>query len=395
MKKKYLIIAVVIILVAILIIPIPSKLKDGGSIEYKSLTYKITKVHQLNNNSKNGYDDGIIIKIFGVQVFNNVLKAKYQILTKKIDNAIISMNIPESWKYEDMPQNEADDSVKYDIKLYKRDKNKFALFYFNKPIGLCGTGRTVREITLNNGEKADVGYQDAHWSDIAFHSQDILFINRSLDSDEFKELVEIAKTLTVEKTDEHSFFGKVIESHSTYLIVEPNEGEEERKSSDKFSIDLGKNNKTTYKVGNNVKITYEGVIKESYPAQIDTTKIEIKSADSFKLIFHSTPGNVKRQIIDKRKNKSYDYNVYIYNGKVDIEINNKTYSLEEALKENKITMDEIIAQASKDIKEPSVYRDGGSVEYHYDNYTIIKFHTLDGNRDVYIGNKDLKLTDIK
>ena len=57
MKRKYLII-VVIILIAILIIPIPSKLKDGGSIEFKSLTYKITKVHRLNNNSKSGYDDG-------------------------------------------------------------------------------------------------------------------------------------------------------------------------------------------------------------------------------------------------------------------------------------------------------------------------------------------------
>ena len=34
------------------------------------------------------------------------------------------------------------------------------------------------------------------------------------------------------------------------------------------------------------------------------------------------------------------------------------------------------------------------MEYHYENYTIIKFHTIDGNRDVYIGTKDLKLNDI-
>ena len=33
-------------------------------------------------------------------------------------------------------------------------------------------------------------------------------------------------------------------------------------------------------------------------------------------------------------------------------------------------------------------------EYHYENYTIIKCHSLEGNRDVYIGNKDLKLSDI-
>ena len=41
-----------------------------------------------------------------------------------------------------------------------------------------------------------------------------------------------------------------------------------------------------------------------------------------------------------------------------------------------------------------MYKDGGSMEYYYDNYTIIKFATLSGNRDVYIGTKDLRLTDI-
>lgn len=42
-----------------------------------------------------------------------------------------------------------------------------------------------------------------------------------------------------------------------------------------------------------------------------------------------------------------------------------------------------------------MYKDGGSMEYSYDNYTIIKFTTFSGNGDVYIGTKNLKLTDIK
>lgn len=78
--------------------------------------------------------------------------------------------------------------------------------------------------------------------------------------------------------DEHFFYGKVLEVKSSYLIVEPNKNEEERKSSDKFSIEL-KNNDTTFKVGNKVKITYIGGINESYPAQIGTTKIEIVSEE--------------------------------------------------------------------------------------------------------------------
>lgn len=76
------------------------------------------------------------------------------------------------------------------------------------------------------------------------------------------------------KNDEHSFYGKVLEVSSSYLIVEPNEDEEERKSSDKFHIDL-KNDDITYEVGTNVKITYIGGINESYPAQVGTIKIEI------------------------------------------------------------------------------------------------------------------------
>ncbi len=76
--------------------------------------------------------------------------------------------------------------------------------------------------------------------------------------------------------NEHSFYGKILEVSSSYIIVEPNQKEEERKSSDKFSIEL-KNNNTTYKVGTNVKITYVGDINESYPAQVGTTKIEIVS----------------------------------------------------------------------------------------------------------------------
>lgn len=198
-----------------------------------------------------------------------------------------------------------------------------------------------------------------------------------------------------QEDNEHSFFGKVIESHQSYIIVEPNKDEEERRSSDKFHIELGNENDAIYKVGTNVKITYEGMINESYPAQIGTTKIEVKSVDDFKLIFHQEPSNAKKQIIDKNKNDKYDYNIYICNGNAEIVINNKTYSLENALKENKITMEEIISKASEDIKNPIVYKDGGSVEYHYDDYTIIKIHNMAGNRDVYIGNKDLTLNSIK
>lgn len=72
MKKK-IIIAVIIVALLIVLLPIPMHLKDGGTVEYKSLIYKITKVRRLNNNSKNGYDNGIIVEILGIKIYDNVI----------------------------------------------------------------------------------------------------------------------------------------------------------------------------------------------------------------------------------------------------------------------------------------------------------------------------------
>ncbi len=79
--------------------------------------------------------------------------------------------------------------------------------------------------------------------------------------------------------DKHSFYGKILEIKPSYLIVEPNDNEEEKKSSDKFHINL-KNDNTPYEVGTTVKITYEGAILESYPAQVATIEIEIVAKDN-------------------------------------------------------------------------------------------------------------------
>ncbi len=41
-----------------------------------------------------------------------------------------------------------------------------------------------------------------------------------------------------------------------------------------------------------------------------------------------------------------------------------------------------------------MYRDGGSMVYQYGSYTILKCHTLDGNRDVYIGTPEMNINDV-
>ena len=209
MKKKILI-AVIVIILLVLLIPIPMRLKDGGTIEYKALIYTISKVHRLNHNSKSGYDNGLIIKIFGKEIYNNVpnnIKETYseeieKNYSKTIDNINIELSIPNDWKYEEISQDEENDYYKFALKLYKNEESKNAVLYFyNNPFGVCGTGRTTEKIYLNNGTEAVVGYYDnnENWSDVSFYklNHNIALINCGLEGAEAQEVLEFIKTINI------------------------------------------------------------------------------------------------------------------------------------------------------------------------------------------------------
>lgn len=291
MKKKNILIIVIIVLLVILLLPIPMKLKDGGSIEFKALLYSVTKYHKLApENSDKEYIDGIGIKILGAEIINTTNKKE--------------------------------------------------------------------EIPTVIGESLD---------------------NR-------------------QNTEYSSFVGTVLEETTKYMIVEPNADEEERKSSDKIKINYGTDHiDYLYGVGRKVVIYYTGFIMESYPAQIETNNISIDGYEDFKIEVKTSNKIEKKKILNNKDLSAdkQDYNLYFYGlDEVNVTVDNKTMLLEDALKNGKITIQGIIQKANKDIPNAISYKDGGSIEYHYENYTIIKCHTLDGNRDVYIGTKDLKLTDI-
>ena len=54
------------------------------------------------------------------------------------------------------------------------------------------------------------------------------------------------------------------------------------------------------------------------------------------------------------------------------------------------TFDRSISQLVSDMEVVSMLKDGGTTIYKKDNYTIILCNTIDGNKDIYIGNKDFK-----
>lgn len=72
--------------------------------------------------------------------------------------------------------------------------------------------------------------------------------------------------------NEPNFVGIVVEVDDQAILIEVNENENERASSDLISVSLNvqlHDSMTSFKVGNTVHVFYDGKIAESYPAQIN------------------------------------------------------------------------------------------------------------------------------
>ena len=220
-----------------------------------------------------------------VEYAENKEKSNFE---KKIDNVTINAEIPKDWKYEELPRNAENDFYKYALKIYKNQNDKYAVLYFYQaPIGLCGTGRTTKEINLNDGNKATIGYDydKEIWQDIIFEETEgyVVIINYGLDKEESEEVLEFIKTINIKGnfysvTKEYEFVGKIIEAHDNFVIVKPEPNSREIKSSDKIMVNINRPTNGTndfYVVGNKIRITYNGVIMESYPAQIKAIQVEL------------------------------------------------------------------------------------------------------------------------
>ncbi len=60
------------LLAAVLLIPIPMHMKDGGSVEYRAILYKIVDMHRIDPQSPDGYIDGTVVEVLGMEVYRDV-----------------------------------------------------------------------------------------------------------------------------------------------------------------------------------------------------------------------------------------------------------------------------------------------------------------------------------
>lgn len=73
MKKKVMI-GICVLLATVLLVPIPMRLKDGGTVVYHAVLYQVEDVHRLGavDTAENEYLEGMIVRILGIEVYNSV-----------------------------------------------------------------------------------------------------------------------------------------------------------------------------------------------------------------------------------------------------------------------------------------------------------------------------------
>ena len=407
MKSKKICIVIIVIIALILLIPIPMRLKDGGSVRFQALLYSVTKYHQLNHQVENGYIDGIGIEILGMEIINTA--------DKKVETHTIT---EERIKLADLKiEAEGVDItklVKFNGNIYAKS---FALLDYagelmNNSIGKINFLIEKEYFPQLDGETnceelLGATVLEADDKSMILNVNNVAVLFYAIDKNNIKKA---NGELLFEKCGEeenntqtyNSFVGTVLEETTTYMIVEPNEDEAERKSADKIRINYGVAHRDyVYGIGRKVIIQYTGYIKETYPAQIDTDNILTDGYKEFEISVKKSENKTKTKILNNMelyKNNS-DYDLYYYGlDEVNIFVDNKTMSLEDALRSGKMTIEGILAKANKDVSDGKIkndkYYDGGTTEWYYSDYTILKRHTLRGDGDVYILRNDITNRDI-
>lgn len=112
--------------------------------------------------------------------------------------------------------------------------------------------------------------------------------------------------------------------------------------------------------------------------------------------YSKTEEIIKYEIINQNTNP---YIIYYYGiDSFNIKIDNQEYDFINAIKENKITTERII----NEMNIVAELNDGGTKIYQNNNnnnkyfindYRIIKCNTIDGNKDIYIGNNEMQFQD--
>lgn len=74
MNRKIAVVVIIVVALVILLFPIRLQKRDGGSVEYKAITYSITKYHKITSleTDEHFYFDGWRIELFGITLRDDI-----------------------------------------------------------------------------------------------------------------------------------------------------------------------------------------------------------------------------------------------------------------------------------------------------------------------------------
>lgn len=268
------------------------------------------------------------------------------------------INLFAGWTYESA--NEEPERYEYVIAFYSPSgEKKMSLRAYKDMFGVCGTGLEVKDITLDIGNTASVGYYDGseRWSFVNFGDNVVMHSESYLTPEEANEALSMIKTMKFVKT-----------LPGNIAAIED--------------------------------LEYELGVVES---KVNEAKKILNNKD-----LHDS---------------NTEFDLYYYGLKeVNVKVDNKEMTLEDALRSGYITLEGMLKRVRQDAEQTAekinmqesetkvkltaveIYRDGGTIEASYDDggttewmnskYTIIKCRRLDGNKDMYICKFGTTLNDL-
>lgn len=233
MKKRKVILIIITVILIILLLPLrKDMLWDGGSVEYKAILYKFTKVHRLANNG--GHYEGVEIEFLGLKIFDN---------TKIVDNVILKVC------------KETPEGINERITNYFKDNNSLssnmAHWYVDEKSGKVIVGM----IDISNTKQDE-------------------FINTVFDycGGDYINFIKEKSLIRFEES-KGIFTGEIIEFKNNSILVKMIKEEVGSINSDKVYV-VGKDI-DKLAAGNKVRIIYNGMVLTSDPPQVGAAIIEL------------------------------------------------------------------------------------------------------------------------
>lgn len=198
----------------------------------------------------------ILVLMIGILIFNKVKIRKQDIYIEK-DKPVSSNE-----------GNNVENSTKEAIRIVKV---KGTLYYdtgkFSEDVPRCGTMDGNITSTVSEGE-------------IPTEDNQANFEGAKGYQYTKKNTIEIPtdKGWAIFESKEYSFCGTIKQVEKNLFFVEPDENEEIRKSADNIMVGkLKLDTNLKFEVGERVRITYDGYVMETYPAQINAISYEALS----------------------------------------------------------------------------------------------------------------------